>query len=63
MHLYVYDGIVKEFGRTIADKWHGETVAESERKARSNLTYQYKKSHNKSNNTKITLTSEIIQIN
>ena len=61
-HRYIYEGPVKEFDRIIADHWRGETIAESERKARSNLTYQYKKSHNKSNYTKITLTGKLTEI-
>lgn len=38
-----YDGPVCNFGVCICNKWHGETIAETEKKARSNLTYQCKK--------------------
>ena len=37
MAKYVYDGPVTQFGRCIANKWHGETIAESQGKAISNL--------------------------
>ena len=46
MQKYVYDGPVLFFGRFICN-WHGETVAESENKARNNLTYQYKMQNKK----------------
>ena len=62
MHRYIYDGPVKEFDTIVANHWKGETIAPSESKARSNLTYQYKKSHNKIAQTRITLTGDIIQV-
>ena len=46
MAKYVYDGPVLFFGRYIGN-FRGETVARSEAKARSKLTYQYKKKNNK----------------
>lgn len=55
MAKYVYDGPVTSFGRCIASKWHGETIAESERKAISNLEYQFKKKNNMLAATKIGL--------
>lgn len=63
MHQYIYDGPVREFNNLVAERWRGVTIAPSESKARSNLTYQFKKSHNKTQNTRITLTGDIIQIN
>lgn len=59
MDHYIYDGPVKEFNRVIASNWHAETYAESREKARSNMTYQYKKKHNKSQRTNIILTGEV----
>ena len=41
-HKYTYDGPVMEFDRLLADHWKGETMAPSEKKARSNLIYQFK---------------------
>ena len=43
MSKYIYDGPVMSFGKLITSNWHGETAAESEARARSNLTYQLKK--------------------
>ena len=40
---YVYKGPVLEFDKLIAEDWYGETMATSEKKAKSNLIYQFKK--------------------
>ena len=63
MKRYVYDGPVMEFEKCVADRWKGETLAVSERKARSNLSYQYKKENNRVANTRITLPGKIKAIN
>ena len=42
MALYSYKGPVLEFGKCIENNWSGYTYAVSEKKARSNLAYQYK---------------------
>lgn len=55
MTKYIYDGPVKSFDRIVATSWHGETIANSEAKARSNLIYRYKKEKGLSATTKITL--------
>lgn len=62
MNKYSYDGPVMEFDRCIANRWKASTYAVSEKKARSNLTYQYKKKNNKLPNTMITLPGQIILI-
>lgn len=58
-HKYIYNGPVMEFDRLVADHWKGETMATSEKKARSNLIYQYKKSNSRIVGTKITLPGKI----
>lgn len=40
---YNYEGPVVAFGKVIANKWKGETVATSRAKALNNLAYQFKK--------------------
>lgn len=45
MYKYTYVGPVVRFGVILANKWRGETWAPSEKKARSNLAYQFKTSH------------------
>lgn len=56
---YSYDGPVLEFDRVIADRWSASTFATSEKKARSNLVFQFKKKFNRAPNAKITLPGEI----
>ena len=56
---YVYEGPVMEFDRLIADHWTGETMAMTEKKARSNLTYQFKRQNRRIVGTKITLPGKI----
>lgn len=60
MCRYSYDGPVLGIGnRVVTQRWHGETYAESESKARSNLAYQYKKRYNLVSSAKVTLPGEI----
>lgn len=60
MFLYKYSGPVKKFNLIVTHNWEGYTYAVSEAKARSNLTYQFKKQHGLTLNTKITLPGRII---
>lgn len=55
MPRYLYKGPVMEFDTLLTDKWEGETVAPSEKKARSNLAYQFKIRNNRIAGTRITL--------
>ena len=60
MNRYSYCGPVKEFDSLIMNKFEAETVASSEKKARSNFAYQFKKKYNRSANAKISLPGKII---
>ncbi len=60
MNLYSYEGPVMVFDRCVAHRWESSTYAVSEKKARSNLTYQYKKQNNLAPNTKVKLTGSIV---
>ena len=62
MNQYSYEGPVLEFERVIATRWSSSTFAPSERKARSNLAYQFKKQYGKTPGTKITLPGKITQV-
>ena len=62
MEYYAYDGPVMEFGRCITTRWRSHTYATSEKKARSNLVYQFKKNNNRMPSAKITLPGEIVII-
>ena len=55
MNMYSYDGPVMEFDNCVANRWIASTRAVSEKKARSNLTYQFKKKNNRLPGTKIIL--------
>ncbi len=59
MHKYYYIGPVLRFDACISSKWSASTMATTERKARSNLQYQFKKANNLAANTKITLPGEL----
>ena len=56
---YVYDGPVMIFDECVEKHWKGATSAISKRKARSNLTYQWKKEHGYPVNTKVSLPGDI----
>lgn len=44
---FTYEGPVLDgFGHMIERNWHAQTLANSQRKARSNLMYRYKKENN-----------------
>lgn len=62
-HKYEYDGPVLEYGNLVTDHWRGETMAPSEKKARSNLAYQYKKKNNRIASVKVTLPGKIKMVN
>ena len=55
MQLYFYDGPVLEFDRIVANHWTASTRAESEKKARCNLAYQFKMQYGRVPRSKITI--------
>ncbi len=59
MNRYRYSGPVTEFNRCIALNWKAETVASSEKKARSNLAYRFKKENNRTPSSNIRLTGKL----
>lgn len=58
MNHYLYEGPVTMFTKIITEKWVGETRAISDKKATSNLSYQFKKEHGLSKSTKIGLVNK-----
>lgn len=58
MNKYTYNGPVMMFGRWVAN-WKGETMADSEKKAKSNLIYQYKKKNKLVPSAKVNLPGEL----
>ena len=61
-NLYVCDGPVMHYETCIEQNWHGETYATSEKKARSNLAYQYKMNCHRTPNYDIRIPGEIIMV-
>ena len=59
MKLYSYNGPVLEFNRIIAEHWSASTRAESEKKARSNLAYQFKMKYGRESRSKITVPGKL----
>ena len=62
MKQYTYDGPVVRFGKCIAHRWTASTYAPTERKARSNLEYRFKKDNNMIPSTQITLPGNIVMV-
>lgn len=62
MHLYSYDGPVKEFETCVKSNWHATTYAVSEKKARSNLTFRFKQETGRSRDAKISLPGKIVLV-
>ncbi len=59
MKRYFYDGLVKEFDTVVDYRFKAETVAVSERQARNNLAYQWKMSHRRAPDSRITLPGKL----
>ena len=55
MDHYVYDGSVLSMGHIIDNNWKAETYAVSDKKAATNLCYQFKKQNKLENSYKVTL--------
>ena len=59
MKLYHYSGPVLEFDKIVANHWSASTRAESEKKARSNLAYQFKMENGKMPRSMITIPGKL----
>ena len=62
MPLYSYNGPVMEFDRVVANNWKASTIAPTEKKARNNLSYRYKRENGKSPAAKVSLPGKIQMI-
>lgn len=62
MQEYTYDGPVMIFGVCVENRWQASTYAVSEKKARSNLTYRFKKEHQKLPSAKVELPGKIVAV-
>lgn len=59
---YIYAGPVLIFDKIATNHWRGETMAPSEKKARSNLAYHYKEEYGLVPRTKVTLPGSLKKI-
>lgn len=59
---YSYEGPVKSFDDVIHRCWSASTYAVSEKRARTNLAYRYRKEHGMSAETRITLPGKITKV-
>lgn len=59
-NFYTYSGPVKEYDRIVAENWIGSTHAVSEKQAKNNLAYRFKRETKRTMNSKITLPGKII---
>ncbi len=62
MNEYSYNGPVMSFDICVEHDWKASTYAASEKKARSNLAYRYKKEHGRASNSKITLPGKLVVV-
>lgn len=61
MEHFSYNGpVLNNFNQVITTKWEGETYANTDRKAKSNLGYQFKKEHGLLQSAKIILPNKMI---
>jgi len=60
MNYYTYKGpVMNNFNQIITNKWEGETYANSDKKAASNLNYRFKKEHGLQQSAKVILLDSI----
>lgn len=58
-HKYVYNGPVMSFDTVLVRDWSASTFAPTEKKARSNLAFQFKRQTNRSASSNIRLPGTI----
>lgn len=59
---YYYHGLVTENGKVLERNWEGKTQAVSEKRAKSNLAYQFKQENNLPSNAKIELPDNVVSV-
>ena len=62
MEYYIYEGpVMNNFNQVITNKWNGETYANTDKKAKSNLSYQFKKEHGLLQTAKVILVKDVVK--
>ena len=60
MEHYIYEGpVMNNYNQIITSKWEGETYANTDKKAKSNLSYQFKKEHGLLQTAKVILVNKV----
>lgn len=62
MKRYRYSGPVEQFRKCICNRWTGETVATTEKRAKSNLAYRFKKETGRLGTINISLPGKLEEI-
>lgn len=62
LQLYSYEGPVVQFDKCIQGWWSAKTWAASEKKAKSNFMYRYKKDHGYAKTAAIKLPGTIMEV-
>lgn len=62
MPRYSYKGGVKVFDDLVAEHWEAETIAPSAARAKSNISYQFKKQMGLNSNVKVTLEGKVEKV-
>lgn len=60
MNLYLYEGPVTSFGKVLTNRWRSSTYAVSDKKAKNNLAYKYKKQYHLTPTSRVELPGEIV---
>ena len=55
MEHYIYNGPILSMNKVVKEQWQGETQAMSDKKAKANLCYQFKKEYGLAPTANITL--------
>ncbi len=61
-YTWRYIGPVMEFDRCIERRWIAETWASTEKIAKRNFIFRYKRDHDRAHNAKIVLTGKIEKV-
>jgi hypothetical protein len=58
---FTYKGPVLMFDKVVATDYKCETIAENEKKAATNMVYNFKKDHNLVQSTRVTIKKDLIK--
>ncbi len=62
MNRYIYKGAIMLYGKCVADRWQGETLAATKDKAVSNLKFQARKALGLQPQVPIIFTADVLLV-